>query len=57
MRVGIREICAKRVGLDGGDGVGYKRGGVGEGSKIGVSEVAPRSPASEVVAAGTWFVA
>jgi hypothetical protein len=39
------------------DGEGYKRGGVGEGSKIGVFEVALLSPGTEVVAAVTWFVA
>jgi hypothetical protein len=45
------------VGLDGGDGVRYKRGGVGERSKIMVSKVVRFSPATEVVAAVTWFVA
>jgi len=39
------------------DGEGYKRGGVGEGSKIGVIEVALLSPATEVIAAVTWFIA
>jgi hypothetical protein len=39
------------------DGEGYKRGGVGEGSKIGVFEVALLSPATEIVAGVTWFVA
>ena len=45
------------MGLDGGDGVGYKRGGVGERSEIGVSKVALLSPVTEVVATDTWFVA
>jgi len=51
--VGIREISAKRSrGCMAGDvdGEGYKRGGVGEGSKMGVFEVALFSPATEFVA-------